>query len=121
MSASPQKIKEKLAKKGQLATLTTFLRAQGANSWEVGTTTQHTAEIAFVPLPLDSRKDVSKILPNTTFSEVAGALMSAVSLPHDPATGSTITDVNGVIWKIATCGRLAPQGINLMWEAVIYR
>jgi len=116
-----QSIKDKLSKKGQDGTLTTFIRTPAANGYEVGPTTTHTDAISFVPLPLSPRKDISKILPNTTFVEVSTILMSAYELLYEPVKGSTVTDTNGVVWKFATCGRLAPQGLTLLWEGIIYR
>lgn len=118
---TPAKIKEKIAKKGQAGTFTHVTTTpDGAEPYNSAQATDNQA-ITFVILPITSPSDIAHLFPTTTVKEAARAYIAAYGLTKEPSAGDYITDVNGKKWTVKTAGRLAPAGIELMWEAVVYK
>lgn len=118
---NPAQIKEKIAKKGQVGTITHVRNTPKAGEpYNVDTDTNN-EPITFVLLPLKGNKDISHLLPTSTIVETQSALIAAEGLTAEPIKGDVIADVNANKWTVASSGRLAPTGLNLIWKAIVYR
>jgi len=115
------KIKDKLAKKGQSGTLLHVVSAADAAAPQRAQVSSDTEEITFVMLPISPAKDISHLFPTATIREAVHAYIAAYGLRNDPVRGDVITDAGNDKWTVASSSRLAPAGLELLWEAILYR
>ena len=120
-SMTPSRVKELIARKGQEATFKHMANTPDPTKPYNPVAASTTEAMTLVILPISLSKDITHLFPTTTIKEAAKALIAAIGLASDPKRGDLITDASGGVWTVHSSRRLAPDGIALMWEAVLYK